>query len=129
MSTITITVSAVVVSVLALLLKKSNAEYSFILTVCTASMAFMYLCGYIIDTVDVVKDIFSKASLSMSYLTILLKCVGICFITEFASDCSKDAGQAALSSVVLTSGRLSVLLCALPLFKEILSVISELCGG
>ncbi|MBE6793882.1 MAG: hypothetical protein E7532_02925 [Ruminococcaceae bacterium] len=129
MTTLTVSVAAVVVSVLALLLKRNNAEYSFILAVSATAMALIYLSGYIIETVDVIKEIFSKTSISMSYLVILLKCVGISFISEFASDCSKDAGQVALSSIVLTSGRISVLICALPLFTELLSMVSELCGG
>lgn len=129
MNIISICASAVVSSVLAVLLKKHNAEYSLILTVCTATMIIIYIISFVIFAVSGVEEIFARAHLDIEYIQILLKCVGICFLTEFACDCCKDASQAALSSVVLMSGRICVLVTAFPLFEEFLSLSLNLAGG
>lgn len=129
MNIISICVAAVVASVLAVLLKKHNAEYSLILTVCSVTLIIMYLVSSVIFAINGMEEIFAKSALDIRYIEILLKCVGVCFITEFTCDCCKDASQNALSSVVLMAGRLCVLITAFPLFKEFLSLALDLTGG
>ena len=92
-------------------------------------MIFVYILSSIVVSVDYIKGIFDRTEINKSYLTILLKCIGICFITEFTCDCCKDASQQALSGTVLLCGRISVLITALPLFTEFLSIALRLSGG
>lgn len=129
MNIICICAAAVVSSVLAVLLKKHNAEYSLILTVCAVALIMMYVISSVVVAVSGIEDVFAKSNLNTVYIEILLKCVGICFITEFTCDCCKDASQSALSSVVLMSGRICVLLTSFPLFEEFLSLALDLTGG
>ena len=121
--------TAVAASLLAVILKKQGMEYSFILTICAVTMIFVYILSSIVVSVDYIKGIFDRTEINKSYLTILLKCIGICFITEFTCDCCKDASQQALSGTVLLCGRISVLITALPLFTEFLSIALRLSGG
>lgn len=129
MNVLTVCCAAVIASILALFLKKQNAEYSLILTVCTASIIFIYITGAVLDAITSINDIFSASKMSTTYLTVLLKCVGICFLTEFTSDTCKDTGQAALSNIVVFCGRIFVMITALPLFTELLGIVTELSGG
>lgn len=129
MSAVTVCAAGVIASILAIVLMKNNAEYSIILTVCTCAILVSYIAGALIEAISGVKEIFSASDMSATYLTILLKCVGICFLTEFTCDTCKDAGQAALSNIVLFGGRIFVLISALPLFSELLGMVKELSGG
>ena len=129
MSTITVCAASVIASVLAIILRKNNTEYSIILTVLTCVILITYILGAVTEAVNGVKDLFSQTNLNTSYLTVILKSVGICFLTEFCSDTCKDAGQAALSNIVLYSGRILVILTSLPLFSELLLLVTELTGG
>ena len=129
MNIISICSAAVIASVLAVVLKKSGAEYSFILTVCTVCLILAYILSTVVVSVTEIGDIFARSNIKESYVVILLKCVGICFLTEFSCDCCKDASQNALSGVVLISGRICVLITSLPLFKEFLNLAMALSGG
>ncbi len=100
-----------------------------ILTVCAASILITYMAGALIEAVSGIKEIFDQSGMSESYIVLLMKCVGLCFLTEFTCDTCKDAGQAALSSVVLFGGRISVLITALPLFSQLINTVTELSGG
>lgn len=117
------------ISVLAVLLKKYNAEYSLILSVCAAVIIFIYVIVYILSLVSSLDKLFARTQLDVNYIAVLLKCIGVCFVTEFTCDCCKDASQNALSSVVLISGRICVLLTAVPLFEEFLNFTLNLAGG
>lgn len=129
MNVISICVAAVISSVFAVLLKKYNAEYSLILGICTLTLIISYIISSVVIAVSNIKEIFATSTLSLSYLEVLLKCIGICFITEFTCDCCKDASQNALSYAVLFSGRLCVLVTSLPLFMEFLSLALNLTVG
>ena len=129
MSSLTVCAAGIVASILAIILKKNNAEYSLILTISASSIIVIYIAGTLVEAIDGIKGIFAMSDMSFSYVTLLLKCVGICFITEFTCDTCKDAGQAALSDIVLFSGRIFVLVSALPLFTELLNLVTDLSGG
>lgn len=129
MSSVTVCAAAIIASILAIVLKKNNTEYSFLLTICSSAIIVTYIAGALIEALSGIKDIFTASNMSITYLTLLLKCVGICFLTEFTSDTCKDAGQAALSDIVVFSGRMFVLISALPLFTELLNMVTKLSGG
>lgn len=129
MSAITVCATGIIASVLAIVLKKNNAEYSFILTVCSSAIIVSCITGVLSETISGINDVFSASGMSESYLAVLLKCVGICFLTEFTCDTCKDAGQAALSNIVLFSGRIMILFSALPLFSKLLDMVTKLTGG
>lgn len=129
MSSLTVCAAGIIASILAIVLKKYNVEYSFILTISASAIIITYIAGALIEAVSGIKDIFAMSNMSVTYLTLLLKCVGICFLTEFTCDTCKDAGQAALSDIVLFSGRMLVLVSALPLFSELLNMVINLSGG
>lgn len=121
--------AAVMASLLALILKKQGSEYSVIITLSTITLILVYILSNITLSLDTVQKIFEKSNFNSDYLRILLKCIGICFITEFTCDCCKDASQSALSSTVLLCGRICVLLTALPLFSSFLDIALRLSGG
>lgn len=129
MSAITICAAATLASVLAIILKKNNAEYSIILTVCASAILVTYIAGGILEAFGEIRAIFSQSGLDENYIALLLKCVGICFLTEFTCDTCKDAGQASLAGIVLFGGRISVLILALPLFSQLLLIVLSLTGG
>ena len=129
MSAITICAAGTIASILAIILKKNNAEHSIILTICASAILITYIAGAILEALGGIRDIFSQSGFDESYIALLLKCVGICFLTEFTCDTCKDAGQASLAGIVLFGGRISVLLMALPLFSELLGIVIRLSGG
>ena len=129
MNVVLICAFAVITAILSLLLRKSNPEYSFVMALCSVAVVLLYVLSFVNSSVCSVFDDFSGGFVSTSYIKILLKCVGICFITEFTCDCCKDASQVAMSSAVLTAGRMCVLITALPLFSEFLSLALKLAGG
>ena len=56
----------------------------------------------------------------------LINTLWLCVVCEFVSDCCKDAGQGALASKVEFASRVTVIITALPLFRNILNTAMEL---
>ena len=71
----------------------------------------------------------SLSGLPAEYLQVVFKAVGICLITQLAADTCRDAGEQALAAKAELAGKCFLLLLALPLFRQLLELISTLIGG
>ena len=75
------------------------------------------------------KSILNQSNVNSEYIVIMLKAVGICFLTEFASDCCLDAGQRALANNIAIAGKVLILVTAMPLYRDILNTVLSLTGN
>lgn len=59
---------------------------------------------------------------------LLLKALGIAFLTETAASICRDSGESGLASWVELSGKLEILLLAFPLIRTVLETVGQLLG-
>lgn len=129
MNIVAICALALITSVIAVTLKRYNGEMSLMVAIAGCIFIFLSLLSSFTSLYDTVNKILSSTGINVTYITVLLKAVGICFVTEFACDCCKDAGQNALASNVSVAGKIMVLVTAIPLYNEILQTVLSLTGG
>lgn len=126
---ISLTGIAVIATVLSVMLKKYNPEYSMVIGL----MAGIYIIGVILSKVhpaiSQINSLISATKIQPQYAIILFKSLGICFITQFASDACKDAGEVGLSGKIELAGKVSIVLICLPLFEEVINTVLKLIGG
>ena len=60
-----------------------------------------------------------------SYLSILMKMVGITYIGEFASSVCKDSGHATIASQIELFSKLTILILSLPVLSALLHTIQD----
>lgn len=129
MSIVSICVIAIVATILSLTVRRYNAELSLLISIGASVIILLSVIQYVLTSVETVTTMLLKADINSQYILILLKVIGICFVTEFACDCTKEAGYDSLSSNIALAGKIIVLITAMPLFKNILSVVTSLSAG
>ena len=82
-----------------------------------------------LPAVNQIKNLLYNTKISHDYIIILFKSLGICFITQFASDSCSDAGEESLSSKVELAGKVAIIITALPLFEKVTNIALNLIGG
>ena len=60
--------------------------------------------------------------------SLLLKALGIAFLTETAASICRDSGEASLAGWVETAGKLEILLLSFPLIRTVLDTVAALLG-
>ena len=60
--------------------------------------------------------------------SLLLKALGIAFLTETAASICRDSGEASLAGWVEMAGKLEILLLAFPLIRTVLDTVATLLG-
>ena len=129
MNILAISVIGILTSVIVLSLRRHNAEISFIAAIAGSALIFISVLVNFTSLYDTLKDILAAADININYISILLKALGICFLTEFACDMCIDAGQRALAGNISLAGRILIVITAVPLYKEILDTVLSLTGG
>ncbi len=129
MNIISICALSIVATVLILTIKRHNSELAILISISSAVIILLSVIEYVLFSIDTVSEILASANISSEYIMILLKVMGICFVTEFTCDSVKEAGLISLSSNIALAGKILVLITAMPMFKNVLNVVSALSGG
>ena len=104
-------------AILCVLLRKYHAEYSIIISLAAGILVLAIVLSRISPAITQIQSLLTATKLSSEYGLILFKALGICFLTQFASDSCRDAGENALASKIELAGKIAIVILALPLFE------------
>ena len=120
---------AVVAAFLAVLLRAYRPEFALALGLIVGIILLCAVLGDLKQTVGTVQTLLNAAALPEAYGKIVFKSVGACLIAQLAADACRDAGERAMAEKVELAGKIVLVGLSLPLFQEILRLITSLIGG
>lgn len=123
-----VTALCVVGVILALVLKKTSPEQALLLVLCAAVAGLALLTDGLGELVEFLRELGERSGVSETLFVPLYKTVGIGLVVKVGGDLCRDAGDAALASVVETAGAVCALLAAMPLLRAVLELLMELMG-
>ena len=126
MDMIVICGAAIMTAVLAVMLRQQSPHSALLLSLASGAVIILSILKNVPDLLSGVQAILSDSDIDTQSLVILLKVVGICFVTVFTCDCVTEAGLLSLSTNISFAGKILVLFTALPLFRNILTIITSL---
>lgn len=129
MNILSISVLAVVTVIICVMLKPKNAEISVMLGISCSVIILIGVLTQVSAIVTTINQIIASSGISIDYIVILLKSIGICLVTEFAVNTCKDSGSQSLASNVSLAGKIMVTVTALPLYSDILKTVLSLAGN
>ena len=118
--------TAAVCGILIVTVKRNNPEHAFIISIGCGCVIMAYLLSQITEVIYEINDI--AASAQLRNLDCVFKAVGISIVGQLMSDVCSDYGQTSLANVVTLAGRFAIVIIALPLFRELLTVALGLVG-
>lgn len=121
-----ISIVGIATALLAVQFKTIKSEYGILISITGCVFIFIYSIKGVSNIVDFINEITALSSIGKGYIKILLKITGITFVSEIASDISKDCGYTALANQIQIFGKMSVLVISLPVFTKIISLIGTL---
>ncbi len=110
---------------LAVLFKSHKPEYAVYIGLGLSILIFSYAIRQVeavIGQLDRIKGYLGGAE---SYLSILLKVIGITYICEFSAGICKDAGYQSVAGQIEVLGKLSVMFAGLPVLFAVIEQIQS----
>ena len=126
MNVIGICAIAVTAALLAVFIKQYREEYGAVIIVIVSVTVLTAIAVNILPLIGEYLGIAQSSGIDTGVFSIILKALGICYLTVFAGDVCRDLGQTALAGRVELAGKLAVAILAMPLVKQIMSAASEL---
>ncbi len=87
------------------------------------------LSGKLIEITGSVDEMMDLAGLQKENVTILIKSLGICVVTQFAADICYDNSCSSVAAAVELAGRVGALALAMPMLKSVASLAIGLING
>ena len=120
---------AVISAVMALLLRRQSPQTALLLSLGAGTLILLSVLKNIILTTQSVSEILQAGGVSAEYIVILFKVLGVCFITEFTCDTVTEAGMLSLATNISFAGKVTVLIAATPLLRDVITAIAGLAGA
>ena len=111
---------------LSLLAGSARRKYGFAIAVCAAVAISAYGLSKISLIIEQVQAFEDAIGLEHEYIAILLKMVGIAYLTQLVVSLCGDAGQGAIASQIGFAGKVSMLIVSLPVISSLVRTIGEL---
>ena len=119
---------AVVSAALCLLLKQYKPEYAMLAAVACGILLFLTILSSLTPAFQAMSNLMQRASINSEYTKAIIKTLGVCYVTQLAADACRDAGQTAIASKVELAGKVFIVIIALPLFENLVSIAFALIG-
>ncbi len=116
---------AFVTAISAILLRSTKPELSFAVTVVGVIVILVYLLDLLQSTVNVFASVAALTGLENGLIKILLKIVGVGYLTEFSAGILTDFGSGSLADKVTLGGKLIILFLSLPIIESLLTLLTE----
>ncbi len=127
MDTVKIIATAIVGTLLALVLKEQKPYMGIVLSFICALCVFFMALPYIEKIITYVRAIYESTGGKDSYINILLKIAGVGTLSSLGSSLCADAGLTSVSYVVAISGKVICMCMVLPVviefFTELISIL------
>ena len=122
------TAAVLLTVILYLTLNGQNKELALLLTLAVCCLVIIVAGRFIQPVVVFLEELQKAGQLDNSYLSVLLKVVGIAFLTEVASLVCTDAGNGTLGKSLQMLGTCVILWLSIPLLDALLALIQDILG-
>ncbi len=114
---------------LAVMLKTVRSEYAVFIGLAACMIVFGCSLSKLQVIFEGLKSIQDLLSVNSAYIQVVLKVVGIAYISEIASNLCKDAGYSGVGSQIEMFGKLSILVMSMPILTTLLTTIQDFIGN
>ena len=113
-------------TVFSVMLKKENPQFAMLTAAVTGIMIFLMLCAPLGNLISLLRETAEEAGVGEGYFGIVLKVIGIAYLTQFGAQLCADAGETAVASKIEMAGKVLMMTVAAPVLTGLLETIMGL---
>jgi len=116
----------IIALILIILIKDTRKEFAVILTIATVILLFISIANDFKEIAEKLFALSSGAGSINSYISLMMKILGIALVSQFVVDLCRDSGENALASQTEIAAKVIMLIVTLPLFETIINIVTGL---
>lgn len=111
------------------LIRQMKPEFAPLVVLGGVSVVLITLADSLLDVSGSVDEMMSLAGLEKENVSILMKALGICVVTQFAADICYDNSCSSIAAAVELAGRIGAIALAMPMLKTVAQLAIGLING
>lgn len=117
---------ALLATTMILIIRQTRPELAMLASVVTGTILFLFSVEKIGQVVELLNNLASNAGISSEFLGIILKIVGIAYITEFGASVCKDVGESAIASKVQFAGKCIIIVLGIGIIGNFVETVLDI---
>ncbi len=114
---------ALLATVMILIIKQTRPEIAVLVSVITVTILFLFSIDKVGQVIELIKRLSESAGLPYEFLNIILKIIGIAYITEFGANICKDVGESAIASKVQFAGKCIIIVLGISIIGNFVDTV------
>ena len=110
-------------TIFSVLLKKENPQIALLTAAVTGILIFLMLCSPLGELISLLKQTAEQAGVGEGYFSIVLKVIGIAYLTQFGAQLCADAGESAVAAKIELAGKVLMMAAAAPVLTGLLETV------
>ena len=115
----------IVGTIVAVTVKNHRAEIGVCVALAVGIVIFVRVLPEISQMLDALEEICEGQDVAEEYFKLIVKVTGIAYITQFASELAKDAGEGAISKKLELAGKIGIICIIMPTVKNLITIITD----
>lgn len=129
MDILKIALAGIVSVLLYVLIKQLKPEYAPLTAIGAACIILVAITDTLLDATGSLEEMLVLSGLEKQNVSLLIKALGICIVTQFASDICRENLASSIATAVELAGRLGMLMLALPMIETVARIAIGLING
>lgn len=117
---------ALITTIGVIIVKQIKPEIAIFVGLAGSIIIFLYIINLLEQVFDLFNYILDATNINGEMFAILLKIVGVGYITEISANICADSGNNAVASKVQLAGKLVIFVLAIPIITNLVEMITEL---
>ena len=110
-------------TIFSVLLKKENPQIAMLTAAATGILIFLMLCSPLGELISLLRETAEQAGVGEGYFGIVLKVIGIAYLTQFGAQLCTDAGESAIAAKIEMAGKVLMMAAAAPVLTGLLETV------
>lgn len=115
----------IVAVILSVMIKGYRPEISVGITIITVAILFMIVSPQLKSVMVFFVDIAEKIGVEMQYIVVVIKVIGVAYLTQISAEICKDAGENAIGTKIEFGGKIVIIVLSTPVMYRLLEVVSQ----
>jgi len=114
---------AMITVFIALLLKQYKPEFVVYISIIAGILIFSMVVPKLSAIIELLDSFNAKLGVNSQFLGILLKIMGVAYVSEFATNICKDSGETAIASKVELGAKIIIIAMSIPILGTVIETL------
>ena len=120
-----IVILGIVATLLSVSLKNSSPNFSLLIGLVTGILIFLFMAEYLKKVLDILINLTQSAGVNGAYIEVVLKIMGIAYISRFGAELCKDAGESAVAAKIDLAGKVLIAVVSSPVILALMEMVQN----